>query len=71
MFFAPTDNDIQQAQAHVAALTRKRELCAKLDALKAQVDQIEAELHALPITVGPMPRRIGWIERGHRRLGLA
>lgn len=68
MFYdAPTEQDIHDAKAHVATLTRKRELCAKLNVLKSQVAEIERELGEMPTHY----RRPGVFERAHRRFGLA
>ena len=71
MLFAPTEGDIQAAQEHVAILTKRRDLHARLETVKAQAAAIEAELHALPITVGVTARRSGWLVRAHQRVGLA
>lgn len=71
MFYAPTEQDIEQAQAHLAVLTKRRELCAKRETIKAQLAEIEAQLQALPVTLGPAPRRPGALERWHQRVGLA
>lgn len=71
MFYAPSEQDIADAQAHVVVLSRRRDLCAKRETLRAQLAEVENELRNLPTGVNPAYRRPGMFERAHRRMGLA